>query len=63
MNSDKRLVRSSSQKMIAGVCGGVAQYLGWDVAIVRLLWIVLTLAGGSGILIYLILWLVMPQDV
>jgi phage shock protein C len=63
MNSGKRLVRSSSQKMIAGVCGGVAQYLGWDVTIVRLLWIVLTLAGGSGILIYLILWLVMPQDV
>lgn len=63
MNSDKRLVRSSSQKMIAGVCGGVARYLGWDVTIVRLLWIVLTLAGGSGILIYLILWLVMPQDV
>ncbi|GAA0695514.1 phage shock protein C [Dyella sp. SG562] len=63
MNTDKRLVRSSSQKMIAGVCGGVAQYLGWDVTIVRLLWIVLTLAGGSGILIYLILWLVMPQDV
>jgi len=63
MNSDKRLVRSSSQKMIAGVCGGVAQYLGWDVTVVRLLWIVLTLAGGSGILIYVILWLVMPQDV
>ncbi|MGO4700405.1 PspC domain-containing protein [Dyella sp. 2RAB6] len=63
MNSDKRLVRSSSQKMLAGVCGGVAQYLGWDVTVVRLLWIVLTLAGGSGILIYLILWLVMPQDV
>ena len=63
MNTDKRLVRSSSQKMIAGVCGGVAQYLGWDVTVVRLLWIVLTLAGGSGILIYLILWLVMPQDV
>ena len=63
MNTDKRLVRSSTQKMIAGVCGGVAQYLGWDVTIVRLLWIVLTLAGGSGILIYLILWLVMPRDV
>jgi phage shock protein C len=61
MNTEKRLCRSSSQKMIAGVCGGIAEYLGWDVTIVRLLWIVLTLAGGSGILIYLILWLVMPQ--
>jgi phage shock protein C len=62
MNTEKRLCRSSSQKMIAGVCGGIAEYLGWDVTIVRLLWIVLTLAGGSGILIYLILWLVMPQN-
>ncbi|WNL48007.1 PspC domain-containing protein [Dyella sp. BiH032] len=62
MNSEKRLSRSSSHKMIAGVCGGIAEYLGWDVTIVRLLWIVLTLAGGSGILIYLILWLVMPQN-
>ncbi len=61
MNNEKRLTRSNSQKMIAGVCGGIAEYLGWDVTIVRLLWIVLTLAGGSGILIYLILWLVMPQ--
>ena len=62
MNSEKRLCRSSRQKMLAGVCGGIAEYLGWDVTIVRLLWIVLTMAGGSGILIYLVLWLVMPQD-
>lgn len=62
MNNEKRLCRSSSQKMLAGVCGGVAQYLGWDVTIVRVIWIVLTLAGGSGILLYLILWLVMPQE-
>lgn len=62
MNNEKRLCRSSSQKMLAGVCGGVAEYLGWDVTIVRVIWIVLTLAGGSGILLYLILWLVMPQS-
>jgi phage shock protein C len=47
--------------MLAGVCGGVAEYLGWDVTIVRVLWIILTLAGGSGVLLYIILWLVMPQ--
>jgi phage shock protein C len=62
MNSEKRLRRSSSQKMVAGVCGGVAEYLGWDATIVRVIWVVLTLAGGSGILLYLILWLVMPQS-
>jgi phage shock protein C len=58
---DKRLHRSSSDKKIAGVCGGIAAYLGWDPTLVRLLWILLTLAGGSGILIYLILWVVMPD--
>jgi phage shock protein PspC (stress-responsive transcriptional regulator) len=41
--------------MIAGVCGGLARWLGWDVTIVRLLYI-------PGILTYLILWLVMPRD-
>jgi phage shock protein C len=61
MNSEKRLCRSSSQKMVAGVCGGVAEYLGWDATIVRVIWVVLTLAGGSGLLLYLILWLLMPK--
>jgi phage shock protein C len=60
MSNDKRLCRSNN-KMLAGVCAGVAEYLGWDPTIVRVIWIVLTLAGGSGILLYLILWLVMPQ--
>lgn len=63
MNSEKRLVRSDSQKMLAGVCGGVAQYLGWDPTIVRVIWVVLTLAGGSGILLYVILWLLMPKAI
>ncbi|WP_243049250.1 PspC domain-containing protein [Dyella sp. RRB7] len=58
---DKRLHRSSTDRKIAGVCGGIADYLGWDPTLVRLLWILLTLAGGSGILIYLILWVVMPD--
>ncbi|HEY9132412.1 MAG TPA: PspC domain-containing protein [Dyella sp.] len=62
MSSEKRLARSSSQRMLAGVCGGVAEYIGWDPTIVRVIWIILTLAGGSGILLYLILWLVMPEN-
>jgi phage shock protein C len=62
MSNEKRLVRSSSQRMLAGVCGGVAEYIGWDPTIVRVIWIILTLAGGSGILLYLILWLVMPES-
>lgn len=50
--------------MIAGVCGGIARWLGWDVTVVRLLYIVATVAsiGFPGILTYLILWLIMPRD-
>lgn len=58
---EKRLQRSLSDKKIAGVCGGIAQYLGWDPTLVRLLWVVFTLLGGSGIVAYLILWVVMPE--
>ena len=59
---DKRLYRSRSDRKIAGVCGGIAEHFGWDPTLVRLGWVVLTLMGGSGVLIYLILWLVMPES-
>lgn len=57
----RRLHRSWTDRKLAGVCGGIAEYLGWDPTLVRVLWIVLTFLGGSGILAYLILWLVMPD--
>jgi phage shock protein C len=59
---EKRLYRSRNDRKLAGVCGGIAEYYGWDPTLVRVAWIVLTLLGGSGILIYLILWLVMPES-
>lgn len=62
MNTPKRLCRSRQNRKLAGVCGGIADYLGWDPTLVRVAWIVLTLLGGSGILIYLIFWLVMPES-
>ena len=62
MNAPKRLCRSRQNRTLAGVCGGIAEYLGWDPTLVRVAWIILTLLGGSGILIYLILWLVMPES-
>ena len=58
---EKRLHRSRNDRKLAGVCGGIAEYYGWDPTLVRVAWIVLTLLGGSGILIYLIMWLVMPE--
>ncbi|BFI96388.1 MULTISPECIES: PspC domain-containing protein [Rhodanobacter] len=59
---EKRLYRSRQNRTLAGVCGGIAEYLGWDPTLVRVAWIILTLLGGSGILIYLIFWLVMPES-
>jgi phage shock protein C len=59
---EKRLYRSRNDRKLAGVCGGIAEYYGWDPTLVRVAWVVLTLLGGSGILIYLVMWLVMPES-
>ncbi len=58
----KRLFRSKNEKMIAGVCGGLASYFSLDPTIVRLIFILLLFAPPSGILIYLILWLITPLE-
>ncbi len=58
----KRLYRSKNEKMIAGVCGGLASYFSLDPTIVRLIFILLLFAPPSGILIYLILWLITPLE-
>ncbi len=57
------LVRSRRNKMIAGVCGGIAEWLGWDPTIVRILYIVVSLVSVAfpGILVYVVLWIVMPR--
>ena len=56
------LTRSASDKFIAGVCGGIAEYFDIDPTLVRLAWIIFCLAGGSGVLGYIIAALVMPED-
>lgn len=62
-NSSKRLERSMTDKYIAGVCGGIAQYLGVDPTVVRVIFIVLALAGVfPGLLAYGIAWLIMPAE-
>lgn len=58
-----RLTRSRDNKWIAGICGGMAAYFGWNAELLRLVWVVLTVSTiFSGGIIYLILWLIMPQD-
>ncbi|MEZ4517806.1 MAG: PspC domain-containing protein [Chloroflexota bacterium] len=59
---EKRLVRSNDDRMIFGVAAGLAHYLNIDPVIVRLLFVLLALAGGHGILIYLILAIIMPDQ-
>lgn len=58
----KKLYRSTDQRMIAGVCGGLAEYFGIDVTIVRLIAVALLLPGGlPGFLPYIIMWIVVPS--
>jgi phage shock protein PspC (stress-responsive transcriptional regulator) len=58
-----RFRRSREDRMLAGVCGGAARILGIDAAILRILLVVATLFGfGAGALIYLICWIVVPQE-
>lgn len=58
----KKLYRSRSNKMLAGVCGGIADYLNLDATIVRLCWVLFSLFLGSGILAYIICTIIIPKD-
>jgi phage shock protein C len=62
MSDIRRLYRSRSNRMLAGVCGGLAQYFNIDPTLVRVLFVVLAVLGGSGLLIYLVLWIVVPEE-
>ena len=61
MEEKKRLTRSDD-KMIGGVCAGLAEYLDIDPTIVRIVWVLMVLFAGVGILLYVILWLIMPKQ-
>ena len=62
MKQAKKLYLSKTDKKIAGVCGGIAEYFDIDFTVVRLLWIVATLFSmGAGILAYLIAWIIIPE--
>jgi phage shock protein C len=56
----KRLMRSSRDKKLGGVCAGLADYFDLDPTIVRIVWLLAVLFAGTGLLVYLILWLVLP---
>jgi phage shock protein C len=58
----KRLYRSRDERMLGGVCGGLAKYLNTDPTLIRLLMVVFAFAGGPGIIAYLILWIIVPEE-
>ena len=57
----KRLTKSNN-KIICGVCGGIGEYLGIDPTVVRLLWVLLSVLGGAGLLAYIIAAIIIPEE-
>ena len=63
MSPSNPLRRSRQNRMIAGVCGGLAEWLGWDPAVLRIVYVVVSIVSAAfpGILLYVILWILMPE--
>ena len=61
-NNNKRLERSRTNRVIAGVCGGLADYFKIDIALMRVLFVVATICGSFGFWMYVILWIVVPEE-
>ncbi|HTP12536.1 MAG TPA: PspC domain-containing protein [Bacteroidota bacterium] len=59
---NKRLYRSPREKMLGGVCGGLAEYFEVDPVLIRILFVVAVFVGGSGILAYIICWIIIPEE-
>ena len=57
----KRLYRNTKEKKIAGVCAGLGEYFKIDPTLIRILFLVVILLGGAGVLVYLICWMAMPE--
>jgi phage shock protein PspC (stress-responsive transcriptional regulator) len=62
MNETKRLMRTNDGRMIAGVCAGLARYFDVDPTLIRVIFVLLALFAAGGVLLYLILWVIMPLD-
>ena len=58
----KKLYRSKKDHMIAGVCGGIAEYFDVDTTLVRLLTVLFVLLGGAGVAVYIIAWIIIPKN-
>ena len=61
MEEPRKLYRSRNQRMVAGVCGGLADYFNIDATVVRVLFLILSVFGGTGLVIYLVMWIIVPD--
>ncbi len=57
-----KICRSWDKRMLAGVCGGFANYFGWDVSLIRIAFVAMTFAGGIGAFLYLFFWFIFPNE-
>ena len=62
MAQTRKLYRSKTNRKLAGVCGGLAQYSNIDATLIRVLFVVLAVLGGSGLVIYLAMWIIVPKE-
>ncbi|MFC1768307.1 PspC domain-containing protein [Nanoarchaeota archaeon] len=64
MSKQKKLTRSKKERIIAGVCGGLAKYFDTDTSLVRILWVIGTLITGvvGGVIAYIVAWIIIPEE-
>jgi phage shock protein C len=62
MNETRKLYRSRKNRQLAGVCGGLVEYFNTDVTLIRVLFVVFAVLGGPGLLAYILLWIIVPEE-
>jgi phage shock protein C len=62
MDATRKLYRSTTNRQVAGVCGGLAEYFNLDATLVRVLFVLLAVLGGSGLVLYIAMWIIVPKE-
>ena len=62
MDATRKLYRSKTNRQLAGVCGGLAEYFNLDATLIRVLFVVLAVLGGSGVVLYVAMWIIVPKQ-
>jgi phage shock protein C len=62
MDASRKLYRSTSNRQVAGVCSGLAEYFNLDPTLIRVLFIILAVLGGSGVILYVAMWIIVPKQ-